>query len=145
MGVREQGFLAELLCDPEEASTEVGCRRGVLGEKGSEAQQARRLSQTLKVFRILREPRAEHRTHRSGGMKKWFLRDLGNAILKCLGQHQKHDRLSFLSLDLQTVQSSENKKVPSNTASINQIISKGKKHFKINPRVSLKKNNLFLF
>lgn len=64
MGLREQGLLAELLGYPEEASAEVGCRRGVLGEEGSQAQQARGLPQTLEVFGILREPHAEHCTHR---------------------------------------------------------------------------------
>lgn len=64
-GFWEQGFLAELLGYPEEASPEVGCRRGVLGEEGSQAQQARGLPQTLEVLRILGEPGAEHRAHRS--------------------------------------------------------------------------------
>lgn len=63
-GVGEQGFLAELLGYPEEASAEVGCRGGVPGEQGSQAQQARGLPQTLKVFRELREPCPEHSTHR---------------------------------------------------------------------------------
>lgn len=69
MGVRQQGSLAELLGYPEEASTEVGCGR-VPWEKGSQAQQARGLPQTLKVFRILRQPCAEHRTHRSAEIRR---------------------------------------------------------------------------
>lgn len=70
MGIRQQGFLAELLGYPEEASTEVGCGWRVLREKGSQAQQARGLPQTLKVFRILRQPCAEHCTHRSAEIRR---------------------------------------------------------------------------
>lgn len=60
----QQGLLAELLGDPEETSAEVGCRRGVLREEGGQTQQAGGLPQTLKVFGILRQPRAKHRAHR---------------------------------------------------------------------------------
>ncbi|TNN35010.1 hypothetical protein EYF80_054822 [Liparis tanakae] len=38
-GVGEQGFLAELLGDVEEASAEVHRGQGVLGEQGDQAQQ----------------------------------------------------------------------------------------------------------
>ncbi|KAG7216500.1 hypothetical protein INR49_001986 [Caranx melampygus] len=63
MAIWQQGFLTELLSYPEEASAEVDCRGGVLGEQGSETQQAGGLSQTPKVFRILCEPCTEHCTH----------------------------------------------------------------------------------
>lgn len=60
---RQQGPLAELLGHPEQTSAEVHRRQGVLGEVGGQAQQARRLTQTLEVFGILGEPRAEHGAH----------------------------------------------------------------------------------
>lgn len=37
MAIWQQGFLTELLSDPEQASAEVDCRGGVLGEQGSKA------------------------------------------------------------------------------------------------------------
>lgn len=37
MGIWEQGFLAELLGYPEEASTEISSRWGVMREEGSQA------------------------------------------------------------------------------------------------------------
>lgn len=75
MGLREQGFLAELLGYPEEASAEVGRRRGVLREEGSEAQQAGGLPQALKVLGILGEPRAEHCAHRSAETRREMLKE----------------------------------------------------------------------
>lgn len=70
MGVGQQGSLAELLGYPEDASTEVDCRWGVLWEEGGQAQQTRGLPQTLKVFWILRQPRAKHRAHRSAQIRR---------------------------------------------------------------------------
>ena len=75
MGLREQGFLAELLGYPEEASAEVDRRRGVLREEGSEAQQARGLPQAFKVLGILGEPRAEHCAHRSAETRREMLKE----------------------------------------------------------------------
>lgn len=69
VAVGQQGLLAELLGDPEEASAEVGCRRGVLREEGGQAQEAGGLPQTLEVFGILRQPRAKHRAHRPAELR----------------------------------------------------------------------------
>lgn len=69
VAVGQQGLLAELLGDPEETSAEVGCRRGVLRQEGGQAQQAGGLPQTLKVFGILRQPRAKHRAHRPAELR----------------------------------------------------------------------------
>lgn len=74
MRIGKQGFLAELLGYSQEASTEVGGRRGVLWEEGSQSQQTRGIPQTLKVFRILREPCAEHCTHRSAERRREMLK-----------------------------------------------------------------------
>lgn len=63
MHVRQEGFLAQLLGDPEDAGAELGCRRGVSREELSQLQQARGLAQTPEVLGVLRHPRAEHRGH----------------------------------------------------------------------------------
>lgn len=63
VGGGQQGPLAQLLGDPQQASAEVGGGRGVMAEEGGQAQQVGRLTQALEVLGILGQPRAEHGAH----------------------------------------------------------------------------------